>query len=158
LRHGRVSSHSELEAETGGDQRRDCSLSDADRQAWHGLAQLVAVHRVAHQACLERLVSLIDQKSFVTGHRRTKSWKKRDLRASSRILSNLLHNRVAMPMKPVSNASNSRLRNRASPSHCVSPKGVRTGNSIHRDNCLVPDGRARTADESSRIWPRRVMA
>ena len=38
-----MSSHSELEAETGGDQRRDCSLSDADRQAWDGLALDAAI-------------------------------------------------------------------------------------------------------------------
>jgi hypothetical protein len=40
-----VTSHSELEAETGGDQRRDCSLSDADRQAWHDLAHINASMR-----------------------------------------------------------------------------------------------------------------
>ena len=40
-----MTSHSELEAETGGDQRRDCSLTDADRQAWHGLAHINASMR-----------------------------------------------------------------------------------------------------------------
>jgi hypothetical protein len=129
------------------------------------LAQVI--HRVAHQACFEGFVSLADQKSFVTGHRRTRSNSLQVLeetRPSGLVEDSLEF--VGQSSREAAEASEQRFEFRASESRQpgeqvtqrVSPKGVRSGSSIHRDNCLVPDVRARPADESSRIWPRRVMA